>query len=438
MRTPQRPFNPIILFIAWLVGFTMTIAVAQEKRSADPRDLGQTRIVGGNPVIEGAYRWMVSLQSQTDSFHFCGGSLIADRWVLTAAHCVPNASPMGLKVWVGGYDLTRPDTGVEAQIEQIFVHPHYDDQTFKNDIALLKLDQPIGHTLPHVALATLDVMQQAAAPGDIVNVAGWGRLAEAGASPSVLHEVQLPIIDQPTCNAPTSYNGEIDETQLCAGLPQGGQDACQGDSGGPLWVTYQEQHYLAGIVSFGAGCARPNMYGVYTRVERFDTWVASTLNGTATETCQTVSEQEPNDFSTGADYQNLGYLGADQCLTVTGDIHTGFGDPFWPDPNMDRDVYTVSVSGQGRYTFDLHSHATILFGIYDARTGHRLAICQGVCTVQTYTDVLAVEVLAQAASPYELTISDGAARRMDAMTALSAKQAIPAAVLLDPALYVRD
>ena len=438
MQTLRHSFKPLALLIALLVGLSTTRTVAQEKRSVNLHGLGQARIVGGKPATEGEYRWIVSLQSQKDSFHFCGGSLIADRWVLTAAHCVPDASPTGLKVWVGGYDLTRPDTGVEAQIEQIFVHPQYNDETLKNDIALLKLVQAIDHMLPHVALATPEVMQQAVAPGDIVTISGWGRLAEEGTSPSMLHEVHLPIVDQTTCNVPTSYNGDIDETQLCAGLPQGGKDSCQGDSGGPLWVTYQEQHYLAGIVSFGEGCARPYLYGVYTRVERFNAWIASTLNGTTTEECQTVVEQEPNDFNTGTDYHHLGNLDAGQCLTVTGDIHTGFGDPDWPNPNMDRDVYTVAVSGQGSYTFDLHGNTTALFGIYDARAGHQLAVCQGGCTVQTYSDVLAVEVLAQQAGSYELTISDGATHPLGAMTAISAKQAIPAAALFDPALHVQD
>jgi hypothetical protein len=151
-----------------------------------------------------------------------------------------------------------------------------------------------------------------------------------------------------------------------------------------------------------------------------------------------VVQQEPNDFNTGTDYHHLGNLDAGQCLTVTGDIHTGFGDSDWPNPNMDWDVYAVAVSGQGSYTFELHGNTTALLGIYNARAGHQLAVCQGGCMVQTYSDVLAVEVLAQRAGSYELTISDGAAHPLGAMTAISAKQAIPAAALLDPALHMQD
>lgn len=235
------------------------------------------KIVGGGPANEGENRWITSLQGGAS--HFCGASLIDDRWVLTAAHCVEGETASGVTVWIGGYDLRRPDQGTRIQVSNIFSHENYDGQTLANDIALLELAEDAPASLPRVKLPTAEVMAESATAGDMVTVSGWGALSEGGSSPDRLHEVVVPVVSNQACNAPESYNGQIIQSMICAGLRSGGKDSCQGDSGGPLWVEHQQEEYLVGLVSFGEGCAQPNKYGVYTRVVSFLDWIQQIKDG---------------------------------------------------------------------------------------------------------------------------------------------------------------
>lgn len=235
-----------------------------------------SEIVGGGPAGKGQNRWITSLQR---GGHFCGASLIADRWVVTAAHCVVGEKVKGLKVWVGGHDLRRKDQGETAKVKKIYIHPNYSEKTDRNDIALIELKAPIGTNIPRAVVASSQTTNQNAKPGKIATVSGWGALSENGASPKVLHQVKLPIVSNSECNSPAAYGGEVAGTQICAGLRQGGKDSCYGDSGGPLWVTKQGKAHLVGVVSWGEGCAQPRKYGVYTRVANFKGWIDSKMKG---------------------------------------------------------------------------------------------------------------------------------------------------------------
>jgi hypothetical protein len=256
-------------------------------------------------------------------------------------------------------------------------------------------------------------MQQAVMPGDIVNIAGWGDLTEDGESPDVLHEVQLPIVDQATCNAPTAYNGDIDESQLCAGLPEGGKDSCQGDSGGPLWVNYQGQDYLAGVVSYGEGCARPNKYGVYTRVERYDAWTQSILDGTdiTPPMCEEVVEQEANNL---IHWQDAGTVSLESCLSISGEIRTGYDNVNQPNPTADVDgfEFQAPVGAYLKVTFDgLDRTDHVSFGLFDLT--YQLAVpmyCgqwQGtsmVCEATATSGWLAIGLSSRLAEDYTIDI----------------------------------
>ena len=253
-------------------------------------------IVGGEESVPGSRPWMVSLQRGS---HFCGGTLIKNDWVLTAAHCVDGSSTSGLRAVVGRHDLNT-SSGQSLAVAQIIVHPNYNDNTSDNDIALLKLSSPTTLNPTLMQLPDEALMNEAAAPGDMVLTAGWGTTSEGGSLASRLREVSVPVVSNTTCNAPSSYNGSITANMICAGFAAGGKDSCQGDSGGPLMFTYAGTDYQAGVVSFGDGCARPNKYGVYSRVVNYVSWINQQINGTPPPTGTLLEKGVPKTGLSGA------------------------------------------------------------------------------------------------------------------------------------------
>ena len=234
-----------------------------------PFDQITPSIVGGNPAAQGSRTYQVSLGNGG-----CGGTIIADNWILTAAHC---GSPSSVRV--GMYNIGSNE-GETHMVTQRIVHPNYNSSTQSHDIALLKVSGSINASYVRAKLPTAEVVQAAASPGKMLTVSGWGRLSEGGSTPTKLHEVDVPVVSKSICNASSAYGGAIDDTMLCAGYAAGGRDSCQGDSGGPLVAAYQNQIYSIGVVSWGDGCARPNKYGVYAETYKFVDWINSKIGGT--------------------------------------------------------------------------------------------------------------------------------------------------------------
>lgn len=245
-------------------------------------------IVGGQLASDGEWPWQVALiQFGANPYdgQFCGGSLIAAGWVLTAAHCVVDngdvTAPSEIQVLAGIHDLGTPDAGYQRiNIQQIIPHPGYVESTYDQDLALLRLstNAVLGPTAGGQNVAVVPLV--AAGVGDLVgtmaDITGWGNTGSG--YPTQLMEARVPIVSKADCNDSNSYNGDITDNMMCAGYAAGGVDTCQGDSGGPLVVGSPSDFRLAGITSWGTGCAQPNKYGVYTRVSRYVGWITGYLN----------------------------------------------------------------------------------------------------------------------------------------------------------------
>ena len=242
-----------------------------------------SRIIGGERAAEGAWPSAVALVRNTNQSlfqrQFCGANLINSKWAITAAHCLFDGfgTPINaadIKVALGFNDLADEPSATEVVVANLYIHPQYNnsDASAPHDLALIELAQTT--TVQHMRLFQGDARDQA---GTAAVVVGWGVNDFSNPSqplfPSELNQVSVPVVSTPICNAPQSYAGLLGEGHICAGLPQGGRDSCLGDSGGPLMIRQDGEYKQIGVVSFGRGCAEPNFYGVYTRLEHYKTWI---------------------------------------------------------------------------------------------------------------------------------------------------------------------
>ncbi|XP_031142871.1 ST14 transmembrane serine protease matriptase a isoform X2 [Sander lucioperca] len=231
-----------------------------------------SRIVGGQDADAGEFPWQVSLHVKGFS-HVCGATIISQRWLVTAAHCVQDdaktrySQPGTWEVYLGLHNQqTVGSAVVKRNLKQIIPHPNYNHYTFDNDIALMELDSPVTYS-DYIKPICLPAPQHDFPVGSTVWITGWGATREGGFAAKVLQKAQVRIINQAVCN--DLMGGDITSRMLCAGVLTGGIDACQGDSGGPLSSPSSRGMFLAGVVSWGDGCARRNKPGIYTAVTKF-------------------------------------------------------------------------------------------------------------------------------------------------------------------------
>ncbi|CAH0553073.1 unnamed protein product [Brassicogethes aeneus] len=242
----------LILFLWAATIFSLGLSPLEEK------------IIGGSLANIEEFPYQVSLQYK--GRHFCGGSIIHPRYILTAAHCVDGQSAYNLNISAGSIYHVG---GVTIKVCKIFQHHKYED--FDNDIAILQLCSNLSfnkNILP-IALPKENVFIR---PNTRGFASGWGAKNENGTVTLKLRKVMVPILAPETCKR--GYSDYITKNMICAGYLTGGKDSCQGDSGGPL----RAKGKLVGIVSWGSGCARVGYPGVYTNVAVYRNWIRNIVH----------------------------------------------------------------------------------------------------------------------------------------------------------------
>jgi trypsin len=198
---------------------------------------------------------------------------------MTAAHCTI-LDIQGWKAMIHRQDLSKTpaeENGMAFQILKRRFHPNFNKTTNKNDVAVWTIFGEIN--APYYP--TLDDGTQANKVGNLLNVIGWGGSVSKGRTSDQLMQVEVPIVDNETCQQAylsPKYIPIDANTQVCAGYPNGGKDACTNDSGGPAFVTQGTETTIVGITSFGKGCALPNTPGIYTKVSGVKDWVMSQIS----------------------------------------------------------------------------------------------------------------------------------------------------------------
>ncbi|KZC09429.1 Transmembrane protease serine 6 [Dufourea novaeangliae] len=269
-------------FWEWLYGFVgvptlPTIAAPSpvKDETCSPCKCGltntQKRIVGGTETQVNQYPWMALMMFR--GRFYCGGSIINSRYVLTASHCVDRFDPKLITVRILEHDR---NSSSEAQtqtfkVDKVMKHSGYSTFNYNNDIALVRLQEPIRFVGKMRPACLPDRAKTFAGIKAIVT--GWGALEESGAISETLQEVSVPILTNTECRASKYPSRRITDNMLCAGYKEGSKDSCQGDSGGPLHVINGNTYNIVGVVSWGEGCAKPGYPGVYSRVNRYLTWI---------------------------------------------------------------------------------------------------------------------------------------------------------------------
>ncbi|MFE7836171.1 S1 family serine peptidase [Streptomyces sp. NPDC057474] len=226
-------------------------------------------IVGGTTTTASAYPYVMQITNASQS-QFCGGTLVSPTKVITAAHCMVGRTTSSTRV-VGGRTYRNGTNGTVSTLSKIWIHPSYNSSTMTSDVAVLTLAvaQPYT-TASYVSASQTGVY----AAGSTARIIGWGTTSSGGSSSNQLRTATVPVVADSVCGSSSSYGSEfVASSMVCAGYSSGGVDTCQGDSGGPLMIG----GVLAGIVSWGYGCADAQYPGIYTRLTTFSNTVAAQI-----------------------------------------------------------------------------------------------------------------------------------------------------------------
>ncbi|XP_077165509.1 coagulation factor IX [Paroedura picta] len=254
--------------------FTNDTDIEDNSTQIVPLSGTKIRVVGGQNSKKGEVPWQVYVLD-SEQKGFCGGSIINENWIVTAAHCIES----GPHTIVAGELRREEDDQTEQtrRVVRIIPYPAYNSsQRYNHDIALLELDSPLelnSYVTP-VCIADKEFTNSLLKFG-MSMVSGWGRLAFQGREASILQVLKVQLIDRATCMRNTKVT--IVPSMFCAGHPHEAKDTCQGDSGGPHATEMEGTWFLTGITSWGERCAMKDKYGIYTRVARYVKWIRDTI-----------------------------------------------------------------------------------------------------------------------------------------------------------------
>ncbi|XP_059107367.1 coagulation factor IX isoform X2 [Peromyscus eremicus] len=230
-----------------------------------------TRIVGGENAKPGQIPWQVILNGEIEAF--CGGAIINEKWIVTAAHCLKPGDK--IEVVAGEYNIDeKEETEQRRNVIRTIPHHHYNAtiNKYSHDIALLELDKPLilnSYVTP-ICVANREYTNIFLKFGSGY-VSGWGKVFNKGRQASILQYLRVPLVDRATCLRSTTFS--IYNNMFCAGYREGGKDSCEGDSGGPHVTEVEGTSFLTGIISWGEECAIKGKYGIYTKVSQYVKWI---------------------------------------------------------------------------------------------------------------------------------------------------------------------
>ncbi|KAM9326522.1 coagulation factor IX [Gastrophryne carolinensis] len=270
--------------------FAETTTTIEYKNSSETVDVDETsdtivpiildtnvRIVGGTDSLKGEFPWQVRF-IDNDKVGFCGGSIVNERWIVSAAHCFLVHTTDSFLV-VAGEHNTKENEGTEQyrKAVKIINHPTYNlTNIYNNDIALVQLETPLelnDYARP-ICIGHREFTDKLVKTIPNSWVTGWGNLRYKGLPPIILQKLAVPYIDRGTCKRSSRYF--VSTSMFCAGYSEEEKDSCQGDSGGPHASEFRNTWFLTGITSWGDKCAEKGRYGVYTKVSRFTDWILIT------------------------------------------------------------------------------------------------------------------------------------------------------------------
>ncbi|KAF4015770.1 hypothetical protein G4228_007256 [Cervus hanglu yarkandensis] len=288
----EAPFLPPSSFPHWLT------------EGSDLSSCGmvpQARITGGTDAARGQWPWQVSINHH--GTHVCGGSLVSEQWVLSAAHCFPRDNKIEeYEVKLGAHQLDYYSTDTQVRgVAQVISHETYSHEGSMGDIALLQLSSPVTFSR-YIRPICLPAANTSFPNGLQCIVTGWGHVAPSVSlpNPRPLQQLEVPLISRETCNCLYNINAKpgephlINQDMLCAGYVNGSKDACQGDSGGPLSCPVAGRWYLAGIVSWGDACGAPNRPGVYTLTSVYASWIHYKVANLQPQVVPQMKESQPD------------------------------------------------------------------------------------------------------------------------------------------------